>query len=525
MTDERLDRLIDAHLDGEMTEAERRELEERLLHSAADRVRFWELAETHAALHEVLQRRLAASAALAETSPRAALPAARRQRLTGSRRWIPFAVGSCAALLGLLVWAMRPASKPHRGGEALSGRGYVAELRRTDGAVWAPGSPRLEEGQMLRASALKLVAGRVELRFFDGATVAMQGPAAFRVLSEDRMLLEGGVASADVPPSAIGFTIVTPESEVRDLGTRFGVAVKDSGVTETHVFEGKVDVFPGVPSGETGKARRLLAPEAIAVGPQWGQVAAIEARPAAFPLPVRSLEIALPCGGFEPDVPGWGDSNGEPPREFGVWGGALCERTGTQDGIVPRSGTGMLHFLKASRSLTPGVDALASERWCWIDLRPYRAQWQNRRVTAEFSAWFNNLPGDRHKLTGHRVIAATFGPSNQPGPETWWLRLDRKKPGCSLSNSETEIRPDDDVTTWERVATTVTIPPDAELLMLAVHVRSEEPDPTRRCYDGAYCDDPELTIHLGDAISPGPLAAAKNSKKPVPPSKQRKPRP
>ena len=525
MTDERLDRLIDAHLDGEMTEAERRELEERLLHSAADRVRFWELAETHAALHEVLQRRLAASAALAETSPRAALPAARRQRLTGSRRWIPFAVGSCAALLGLLVWAMRPASKPHRGGEALSGRGYVAELRRTDGAVWAPGSPRLEEGQMLRASALKLVAGRVELRFFDGATVAMQGPAAFRVLSEDRMLLEGGVASADVPPSAIGFTIVTPESEVRDLGTRFGVAVKDSGVTETHVFEGKVDVFPGVPSGETGKARRLLAPEAIAVGPQWGQVAAIEARPAAFPLPVRSLEIALPCGGFEPDVPGWGDSNGEPPREFGVWGGALCERTGTQDGIVPRSGTGMLHFLKASRSLTPGVDALASERWCWIDLRPYRAQWQNRRVTAEFSAWFNNLPGDRHKLTGHRVIAATFGPSNQPGSETWWLRLDRKKPGCSLSNSETEIRPDDDVTTWERVATTVTIPPDAELLMLAVHVRSEEPDPTRRCYDGAYCDDPELTIHLGDAISPGPLAATKNSKKPVPPSKQRKPLP
>ena len=44
MNDERLDRLIDAHLNGEMTEAERRELEERLLHSAADRVRFWELA-------------------------------------------------------------------------------------------------------------------------------------------------------------------------------------------------------------------------------------------------------------------------------------------------------------------------------------------------------------------------------------------------------------------------------------------------------------------------------------------------
>ena len=59
MNDERLDQLIDAHLNGEMTEAERRELEERLLHSAADRVRFWELAETHTVLHEAMQRQLA----------------------------------------------------------------------------------------------------------------------------------------------------------------------------------------------------------------------------------------------------------------------------------------------------------------------------------------------------------------------------------------------------------------------------------------------------------------------------------
>ena len=65
MTDERLDRLIDAHLSGEMTDAERRELEERLLHSAADRVRFWELAETHTVLHEAMQRQLAGRAAVA----------------------------------------------------------------------------------------------------------------------------------------------------------------------------------------------------------------------------------------------------------------------------------------------------------------------------------------------------------------------------------------------------------------------------------------------------------------------------
>lgn len=55
MTDERLDDLIDAHLNGTMSDEARAELEERLLHSATDRARFWEMAECHALLHEGLQ--------------------------------------------------------------------------------------------------------------------------------------------------------------------------------------------------------------------------------------------------------------------------------------------------------------------------------------------------------------------------------------------------------------------------------------------------------------------------------------
>jgi hypothetical protein len=63
MKDERLDSLIDQHLNGAMSAGERRELEERLLHSAADRARFWELAETHVLLHEGIQQMLAEPAA------------------------------------------------------------------------------------------------------------------------------------------------------------------------------------------------------------------------------------------------------------------------------------------------------------------------------------------------------------------------------------------------------------------------------------------------------------------------------
>ncbi len=63
MNDERLDHLIDQHLTGAMSTGERRELEDRLLHSAADRARFWELAETHVLLHEGIQQKLAEPAA------------------------------------------------------------------------------------------------------------------------------------------------------------------------------------------------------------------------------------------------------------------------------------------------------------------------------------------------------------------------------------------------------------------------------------------------------------------------------
>ena len=63
MNDERLDCLIDQHLSGALVGEERRELEERLLHSASDRARFWQLSETHVLIHAGMQQGLGASAA------------------------------------------------------------------------------------------------------------------------------------------------------------------------------------------------------------------------------------------------------------------------------------------------------------------------------------------------------------------------------------------------------------------------------------------------------------------------------
>lgn len=63
MKDERLDYLIDQHLNGALSQEERCELEERLLRSSADRARFWELADAHVLVYAGLQQHLAAAEA------------------------------------------------------------------------------------------------------------------------------------------------------------------------------------------------------------------------------------------------------------------------------------------------------------------------------------------------------------------------------------------------------------------------------------------------------------------------------
>jgi hypothetical protein len=55
MNDEYLDQLISSHLHGTLTPEQHQSLEQRLLHSAADRQRFWQEAETHAMLHHLMQ--------------------------------------------------------------------------------------------------------------------------------------------------------------------------------------------------------------------------------------------------------------------------------------------------------------------------------------------------------------------------------------------------------------------------------------------------------------------------------------
>jgi hypothetical protein len=102
------------------------------------------------------------------------------------------------------------------------------------------GDTELREGWTLRGQRQQIRTGLVQLRTALGARVVIEAPAEFRFESDQRLNMIRGRMSADVPPSARGFTVVTPWGDVVDLGTRFGVDVSSEGGAEIHVFEGEV---------------------------------------------------------------------------------------------------------------------------------------------------------------------------------------------------------------------------------------------------------------------------------------------
>lgn len=88
-----------------------------------------------------------------------------------------------------------------------------------------------------------LMEGMVELAFERGASAIIEGPAVFRVESDERLALDIGRCSVHAPEGAEGFQVETPEVNVVDRGTRFSVHVLEDNATEVQVIEGAADIY------------------------------------------------------------------------------------------------------------------------------------------------------------------------------------------------------------------------------------------------------------------------------------------
>src|SRR5262249_37927113 len=105
----------------------------------------------------------------------------------------------------------------------------------------------------------------------------LEGPSRLELLSGKSARLVRGKLTARVPPSFVGFEILSPQGKIIDLGTEFGVAVFEKGATEVIVFKGSVEAHAVF----THPAEAWSLPEHQAARSAEGRVVIPPAEPAA----------------------------------------------------------------------------------------------------------------------------------------------------------------------------------------------------------------------------------------------------
>lgn len=280
-----LEDAIQQWLDGTLDEERVRRLQQRLKEDPRAR----RLYLSYAGLQQALEFRLAKP----EIGRDHRLTTMWRVRQDRRRMWRVLAVAACVALVAQIFLFRSIFSSGASASASVKLSPYtLSSLRHSDGST--DGSGILEPG-----SRLDLEQGNAELTFANGTKALVQGPATLTMVKKDELLLDRGVIWCWVAKKDRGFRVMTPELEVVDLGTDFGVVSDPDAVDEVHVFSGTVDVFN---RRDAGDQVRLHGGEARVIGSN-GRLTSIPSRPDHFPrllpesLPVIRFDLAPDAGG------------------------------------------------------------------------------------------------------------------------------------------------------------------------------------------------------------------------------------
>lgn len=195
------------------------------------------------------------------------------------RRWArPLTLAASAALIASIAWlTLVPQIRKSvwNSGEAVG-----SVIQKAGGQLTVENIDlALEKGDTLRPGAYQLSEGLTQFVLTNDVEVLVEAPAQFRIESALRVELMQGRLSANVPPKGHGFTVITPNAEIVDFGTEFGVEVGSEKQSEVHVFEGEVEVTT---DEWTDEPVRLLGDQATRVTTNAGEPIGIPAEPDRF---------------------------------------------------------------------------------------------------------------------------------------------------------------------------------------------------------------------------------------------------
>lgn len=176
--------------------------------------------------------------------------------------WLVAALSLAACLALALVLFQRPVTVPENTTSVEPIDNGVAVVSSIVGKVVFQGN-ELEKGDVVEPGMLEFDSGYLALEFYRGARMTVGGPAKLEFIDGQKVRCHFGKVRAQVPPVAKGFTVLTPESQVVDLGTEFAVEVGKAGQTEIHVFDGEVEAYDV--AGNPASKKLLTAGKALMV--------------------------------------------------------------------------------------------------------------------------------------------------------------------------------------------------------------------------------------------------------------------
>ena len=238
-TDEPLRELFTACFDGTLSQQERDELNQRLTNDPVARSLYLDFCSVHTALS--YEHGVVLSPDTVTKTIKAAPPKQSRAQHALSKSWTwrsrsrtIAAISSLAACLLFLlfgfIWSDTTTAGPVVA--RITNRAHVELLQQQH--AWT--------ADVLTADTYELRTGLLSFTYDNGVNVLVESPARFTLSNNNSMILTMGRLSSHVPPTGVGFTVHTPEAEVIDLGTEFGVDVTPDGNSEVHVFKGLVNV-------------------------------------------------------------------------------------------------------------------------------------------------------------------------------------------------------------------------------------------------------------------------------------------
>lgn len=205
---------------------------------------------------------------------------------------------SAAASIALMFVLQEIVFSQHPFGQStaerrLSGPEYVARVELSENLQWSPATAEMirEDGWLARG-LIEIESGEAMIAFNSGATATVAGPATLSIESSNRVFLNRGKLTADVPPPASGFTVNTPRLNAVDIGTRFGIDVDAEGNSELHVMEGEVEA-----SRASGNSVTVLVREGLALRADG------RTRSELSPVPYAGDEFVLQIGAISTPAP------------------------------------------------------------------------------------------------------------------------------------------------------------------------------------------------------------------------------